>query len=64
MVPTQEDVNAYLDSLAHLGRDVLSQDSELLAMEFLLDTTGGDYPPQALVPYIDEWKSYAQAPCC
>jgi len=64
MVPTQEDVNSYLETLAHLGRDVLSEDSEVLAMEFLLGTTDGGYLPWTFVPYIDEWKSHAQAPCC
>jgi hypothetical protein len=64
MIPTQEDVSAYLDYLSRSGEDVSSQDSELLAMAFLLATPGEGCCTQALIPYIDEWKFRSPAACC
>jgi hypothetical protein len=72
MIPTQEDVNAYLDRLAHAGQDVLSLDREWLAYAYMMARVPwarGERGPgwtavSSILPYIDEWKSRAQAPCC
>jgi hypothetical protein len=68
MIPTQDDVNAYLDRLGHAGEDVLSQDPRVLAEGFMLASVPwwerGEVCALALIPYINEWRSHAQAPCC
>ena len=70
MIPTQEDVNSYLEYLARSGMDVLSQDSEWLARSFALTRMrwrrgeGMPFAVSVLVPYVDEWRLHAPAACC